>query len=194
MKKQIVKFFITGNFIFFSGGWSSAINAAEFGGVLNMGFDFGGDTLGGFVLTDGSTTKVNAGDGLQISGGVKITNDQNNLEAETTIGWKYSGINNVANASADWTRFPLEILGFYKLKQWRFGGGLVYQLSPTFKEDLNGDKVEANFDNTLGYLVQADFLLGSRGFIAGRFTTIDYSYNGASINGDSIGVYIGAHF
>jgi hypothetical protein len=169
----------------------AASHAVDVRPMLKAGFDFGGDTLVTVVFADGSTKSINANEGLYFGGGVSILSDSKDIETEVSLSYKFTGIN-ASNGSIDWTRFPLEVLVFYRLPQFRLGGGLTYHLSPK----LSGSGVtNANlkFDDSAGFVLQADYLL-QKITVGLRYTSLQYKVGGASVKSDGVGVTFGISF
>ena len=84
---------------------------------------------------------------------------------------------------------------FYKLKMFRFGGGITYHIRPSLDGDGVVDEIGADFDNALGFVLQSDILFGY--YYAGlRYTAIEYEVEGhnADVGGNSVGVLLGFRF
>ncbi len=168
-----------------------ASHAVDVRPMLKAGFDFGGDKLITVIFTDGSTKSINANEGLYFGGGVSILSDSKDIETEVSLSYKTTGIN-ASNGSVDWTRFPLEVLVFYRLPQFRLGGGLTYHLSPK----LSGSgvtSVNLTFDNSAGFVLQADYLL-QKITVGLRYTSLEYKLGGGSVKSDGVGVTFGISF
>jgi len=168
-----------------------ASHAVDVRPMLKAGFDFGGDKLITVIFADGSTKSINANEGLYFGGGVSILSDSKDIETEVSLSYKTTGIN-ASNGSVDWTRFPLEVLVFYRLPQFRLGGGLTYHLSPK----LSGSgvtSVNLTFDNSAGFVLQADYLL-QKITVGLRYTSLEYKLGGGSVKSDGVGVTFGISF
>src|SRR6266705_354390 len=169
----------------------AASHAVDARPTLKAGFDFGGDTLVTVVFTDGSTKSINANEGLYFGGGVSILSDSKDIETEVSLSYKFAGIN-ASNGSVDRTRFPLEVLVFYRLPQFRLGGGLTYHLSPK----LSGSGFASGslkYDDSAGYVLQADYLL-QKITVGLRYTSLDYKLGGDSVKSNGAGITFGISF
>ena len=162
--------------------------AAEVRPFVKAGLDFGGDTLVTAVFVGGDREDVKANEGIYGGGGVSVINDAGNLEYQFSLAYKFRTIS-ASNGDIDWSSWPLEALVFYRIPQWRFGGGLAYHISP----ELDGSGVvgglNVKYDNALGFVLQADYLF-LRNFAAGvRYTSVKYEPKGggASAKTDGIG-------
>jgi len=168
-----------------------ASHAVDVRPMVKAGFDFGGDKLITVIFTDGSTKSINANEGLYFGGGVSILSDSKDIETEVSLSYKFTGIN-ASNGSIDWTRFPLEVLVFYRLPQFRLGGGLTYHLSPK----LSGSGVASGnlkFDDSAGFVLQADYLL-QKITVGLRYTSLEYKLGGASVKSNGAGITFGISF
>lgn len=159
--------------------------------TFDLGVHAGGDTLVTAYFTDGSTEKIEAGDGVSIAFGA-IFDLTENLELATTYGYKNASING-SNGSVDWTRYPLNILFLYKMDKLRIGGGLTYHMSPKLDGDGSGSAINADFDNALGTLLDVRYFFTDTLYFGARATFIDYKPTGGSrsFNGDSVGITFG---
>ncbi len=111
---------------------------------------------------------------------MSILNDAKKLSLDLTATWKYTSIEAV-NQTFEFTRFPLEVLGFYHFsgaEGARIGGGLSYQLNPKFKADGNLRNGTAKFGNATGYVVQIDYTRAHLNYGI-RYTAAKYEINGA---------------
>ena len=170
--------------------------AADVRGLAKVGADFGGDTLVVARFTTGTNAKIKANEGFYLGGGMSILNDAKKLSLDLTATWKYTSINAV-NQTFEFTRFPLEALGFYHFSDAegvRIGGGLSYQLNPKFKADGNLSNGTAKFDNATGYVVQIDYTRAHLNYGI-RYTTAKYEINGVqAATGDGPGLFVGGVF
>lgn len=206
-RQQIVRTFLTA-MLLFSGFMLVPVTAQamKFDGVARLGFDFGGDSMVKAYFTGGGSSEIKANDGLVLAGGLVMTNDANNLALETTLGWKFKGIE-ASNQTYDFTRFPLEVVGIYNLRfgnnssnSLRFGAGMTYHLSPKFSASGSLASGTVDFENAMGTVALIETLIsgdGRTGMTLGlRFTNIEYSVSGSAstVNGSGVGLYIGGVF
>lgn len=108
--------------------WTSA-GAMDIRPVAKLGADFGGDTLVTVTFTDGSSETVKAHEGLSMGAGVSFLNEAKSFEVEATIAYKFNMVN-ATNGDVTWSRFPLDVVAFYRVSRARIGGGLTYHMSP----------------------------------------------------------------
>jgi hypothetical protein len=158
--------------------------------LIRAGIDSGGDDLVSVVYDDSTTDEIKAGELSHIATGIEFSTMPSVnpcLRTEINIGWKFDSIT-ASNGSIKWGRYPLEILQFIKLENCYVGAGLTYHINPTlegsdFAEDLNAD-----FDNALGYLLEAGYGITEGWSLGCRFTFIDYSVNNVDVSGNSVGI------
>jgi len=180
-------------------GQSSAADATTFelGGGVGADFNAGADTLLVLEFDDGDTQDIKAGNGLSLfvaGGGIFFDHQPHQLETVLSLGVKFSTMQPTTNADLTFTRFPVELLAFYRNPDWffRVGGGVTTHLgnSLTGSGDLSG--LDADLDSSLGGIVQADFIL-SGWFIGMRYTALSYTVDGGdeALSANSLGVGIG---
>jgi len=167
--------------------------AAEVRPMVKVGFDFGGETLATVVFTNGSTKSIKSNEGLFIGGGASIFNEARDIETEVALTYKIARISAI-NAELEWTRVPLDVLVFYRMPRFRAGGGLTYHMNPEVSGSGAARNVNLQFDNALGLLLQADWLIIDRKTLTMalglRYTNIEYKLQGTSASPNSSGLGI----
>ena len=169
-------------------------NMKSFYWTISLGLDFGGDTLVTMIYTDGHDSDIKAGELFHFNAGVIIPNGTTDFETQFTIGWKFDK-SSAENGDVSFDRFPVEILEFYKLRRFRFGGGITYHINPSLDGDGFASGIEAEFDDALGFVLQVDYMF--RQFSVGlRYTDIEYEVkdSGVDVDGNSIGIVLGLRF
>jgi hypothetical protein len=173
----------------------AAAQAADVRPFVKAGFDFGGDTLVTVIFLGGETESIKANEGFYFGGGMSILNDAKNFEMELSVAYKFNSVT-ASNGDVDWTTLPVEMLVFYRLPQWRLGGGLTYHLDP----ELDGSGVvgglNVKFDDALGFVLQADYLITPNMAFGARYTNVEYEPEGggSSAKSDGIGVTFSYRF
>jgi hypothetical protein len=166
-----------------------ASHAVDIRPMIKAGFDFGGEE----VATTTSGGSLNLNELLYIGGGASILTDSKDIEVEVTLAWKYGNLS-ASDGSISFTRFPLEALVFYRLPQFRLGGGLTYHLSPKLKGDGVASGLDVKFDNATGFILQADYLINPKMTVGVRYTNLDYKLGGVSADSSGIGFTFGISF
>ena len=158
---------------------AGAAQAADVRPFVKAGADFGGDTLVTVVFVDGERESIKANEGFYAGGGVSIRNEAKTLEGEVSIAYKFNAIT-ASNGDVDWTMMPLEALLFYRLPQWRLGGGLTYHMNPKLKGSGVVGGLDVKFDDALGMVLQADYLIGQSMAVGVRYTNVKYEVQGGT--------------
>lgn len=169
---------------------SGAAQAADIRPLFNAGFDFGGDTMVSAVFTDGSTETIKANEGVYLGGGAAIITDARDWEFHVTLGYKFTMID-ATNGDVEWTRFPLEVLAFYRFQKARLGGGLAYHLNPKLEGSGVVGGLNVEFKNAAGAVLQADWLVTDALALGIRYTALEYDAKGpftGSAKSNGVGV------
>jgi hypothetical protein len=161
--------------------------------VFKGGFDFGGETIATATFTSGSTKSIKANEGVYLGGGASFLLDSKDIEIETTLSVKYTSID-ATNGDVTWTRFPLEVLAFYRMPKFRLGGGLTYHLSPKLKASGAAGSFNVKVDDAAGAVLQADYFLTQKFTIGGRYTILEYKANGIPAKSNGVGISLGYTF
>jgi len=168
-------------------------HAVEVKPVFKGGIDFGGETLATVVFTNGSSESIKANEGFYFGGGASILLDSKDIEIEPTLSYKYTSAGG-SNQDVTWTRFPLEVLAFYRMPKFRLGGGLTYHLSPKLKASGALANFSVKVDDAAGAVLQADYFLTPKFTLGGRYTILEYKANGIPAKSNGVGITFGFIF
>jgi hypothetical protein len=169
-----------------------AVCAADLRGAFVAGYDTGGDKIVTVTFTNGETDSLRANEGFYVGGGISVLNDSKDIEFQGTLSIKYSSIS-ANNGDVSFTRYPLDLLAFYRTQNFRVGGGLTYVISPKVSGSGAAGNINATLDNAAGVVVQGDYLLG-RVAIGLRYTGLDYKVAGTTVKSNGVGVTFGFTF
>lgn len=165
--------------------------------LLGAGLTAGGDRLltaenQGRIDTDiraGRSLAVNAGGDYRVN---------SNVSLQATVGY------HVANTSffsflgeASFHRYPLEVLAYYNTgPQWRVGGGLRYLINPRLESNGVFGEESESFDNSVGGVIEAEYLLRSRVGIKLRYVheTIKAKELLGKVDGSHVGLFVNYYF
>ena len=170
----------------FAAGSASALDTTLH---YKLGYDTGGDTLVTVIFTNGDQENIKANRGLFFGAGVSIVNDAKDVETEISLSYKIDDIT-ASNGDVTWSRWPLDLLVFYRLPSVRLGGGATYHLNPDFSGSGVASGLNVNFKSSLGYILQADYRINEKTNIGLRYTFLDYELEGSSIKAHSNGIGI----
>jgi hypothetical protein len=150
--------------------------------TFKAGLEVGGDTLISVPVSGsslGDTKTIKAGEGLFLGGGASILSDAKDLELELTLSYKLSGIT-AQNGDINWSVLPLDALVFYRIPNWRFGGGLTYHINPTLKGSGVAGGLNADYKDALGIVLQGDYMFGEKIKLGVRFVGVKYKASSIS--------------
>jgi hypothetical protein len=164
--------------------------------LLGLGVTFGGDTLATASYTNGSSQNITAGGGMMLYGGMDYRlNDAISLQG--TLGYHFDDTKAATNGSLKFTRIPLDLLAYYHVNDnIRIGGGVRYVNSPELKGSGVASGINGSFDNTVGLVIEGEYLFKQRFGIKLRHVSENYRSSGSSvsINGSHFGVLASFYF
>jgi hypothetical protein len=165
--------------------------------MVGIGLTAGGDNVATVQYTDGSSSNISAGTGVQMMTGLDYRIDQN-FSAQATIGYQ-TQIAHASNGDLSFDRFPIELLGYYHINnQWRVGGGVRFVNSPKLNGSGAGAGYTEDYNSSTGFILEAEYFPMPRLGIKFRAVKQSYTpsgqYNAASINGDHAGVFADYYF
>lgn len=175
----------------------AAATTFELGGGVGADFNAGADTLLVLEFDDGDDQEIKAGNGVSLfvaGGAIFFDHQPHQLETVLSLGVKLSTMQPTTNADLTFTRFPVDLLAFYRNPDWffRVGGGVTTHLGNSLSGSGALSDLDADLDSSLGGIVQADFIL-SGWFVGMRYTALSYTVDGAdeSLSANSLGVTLG---
>jgi len=181
---------------------TTSLMASDLNPILQFGYDFGGTTLATveqYDYYDGyETSKIRAGQGVSFEVGAAVSNPQNNLELQFLVGYKVDR-ESASNGSVTWDSIPFTALAIMKKNNWKFGGGLTYHLNPKLSGSFSGydnnnyfnDSVNDEYEDALGAVIQAQYMISEAMAVGIKGTFIEYTYKqdpSLIASGNSIGI------
>ena len=171
---------------------------------LRVQMGFGGDTVASVSYSDGSDSDLKLGTAFNISAG-GITeiwkSGESSIDIEALAGWSTwsTGPENTDDRLS-FSRFPFEILGFYKYQinemiKIRAGGGAVYSIAGGIKGSGSLDNIDIDIENNTGWTAEAGLIYEIYNFGI-KYTGIEYEVEGVSdpMDGSSFAVFFGFLF
>ena len=165
--------------------------------LLGAGLTAGGDRL---LTSDNQgriDTDIRAGRSLAVNAGIDYRVDSD-LSLQATLGY------HLANTSffsvlgdASFRRYPLEVLAFYSPgPNWRVGGGLRYLINPRLKSKGIFGEESVSFDNSMGGLVEAEYMVRTSVGIKLRYVheTIKARELLGKVDGSHVGLFVSYYF
>jgi opacity protein-like surface antigen len=168
--------------------------------VFQAGLTGGGDNLATVYYNHGGSRDIRAGGLVHLAAGVLWQPEDAPFSWQLTYGYHFDDASD-SNTTTRFSRYPLEVLGFYNgVSRWRFGGGLRFVNSAQFKDDYNG--IDLRFGNTTGVVAEIGYNFGRALWLSGRLVAEKYSpkslngvpVQGSDVNGDHAGIYFTAGF
>lgn len=154
----------------------------------------GGDKLAEVEYDHGDDGEVRAG-GL-FSLGVGVNHEfGNNWELQATFNYLFDGAD-ADNGDVTFSRWPIDVLAFYRNGNHRFGGGITYHTNPEFEIDVDYIDASVDFDDALGFVAEYDYFFTPNFSLGVRGTLIDYEASDFDdeVSGNSIGVVVSGYF
>jgi hypothetical protein len=164
------------------------------GGIL---LSEGGDRLFTGKYTDGTKIDITAGGTLALNFGL-YRNIGSAFDLQTTLGIHTAGTLGT-NGNASFTRFPLEVMGFYQLNDdYRLGAGARKSLSAKLgTSGVATYQPSLEFNASVGSVVELQYLIGKKTRKSKAQTAVNFRYvketftektEGIKVKGDHIGV------
>jgi hypothetical protein len=184
-------------------GATCAAHAVEVRGVVGGGFTFGGDTLA-TVYYDPSDegpddATVHAGGLIAFNAGIELQ-FTDLVSGQLLLGYHVDRANG-DNGNVRFERYPVELLGHFKVAEWaRLGGGLRYINQATLRASGAGNlyATDEDFKPSYGTVVEAEFFpFRSFGikvrYVSEKFESKTFPYLPAA-EGNHGGVYFNYYF
>jgi len=176
----------------------TSIHADTLNPLLQIGYDWGGDTLATVYHDYEGTNTIRAGNGLNLEAGAVYQSPQSNLELRFLVGYKIDS-DSAYNGDVTWDVIPFTALAMFKAQNWKFGGGATYHLDPKLSGSFSGydngvyfnDSVNDVYDNAFGGVAQIQYQPTEAFGIGLKATFIEYQLKNnptVKVNGDSLGI------
>jgi hypothetical protein len=163
---------------------------------LEVGVHSGGDDLRN-TNTDQTGAGVKAGELMSVAiGAIFVPVD--NFELQTTFGYKYD-FDLPLDDVAFFERSEINLLLFYRMGDWRVGGGVTRHQGISL-DATNFTDTTVDFEDATGAMLEFGYYYTKWGYVGFRYTNIDYktmpapNVNDVTVSGDSVGVIAGFRF
>lgn len=170
-------------------------------GVVGGGFTFGGDTIATVRYDDNDVDdgKVHGGGLIAVNAGVEVRFTEL-VSAQALIGYHFDRVN-ASNGSIRFERYPLDLLGHFRLTDWmRVGGGLHYVERARIRSSGVGQTYVGNedFKPSYGSVVEAEFFPVESFGIKVRYVSQKYKSktfpSAPDLDGSHGGLYLNYYF
>ncbi len=187
---------------------NSSLNASDLKPMIQLGYDFGGTTLATVEEYDSyngyQTSRIRAGEGLDLELGASISDAKSSLELQFFIGYKVDQ-KSTYDGSVTWDRTPFTSIAMFKKNNWKFGGGATYHVNPKLSGSFSGydngvyytDSVYDRYKNAIGGVIEIQYQVSENSAIGLKGTLIEYeleSDHNVKANGNSIGLHFSYTF
>lgn len=143
-------------------------------GFVTAGITHGGKNLASLITANGGLSQVQAGDFWQIGGGLHWQLEDKPVEV-TMAGYYHFDSVDADTSTGSFDRFPLELLGYYRVNpEWRVGGGVRYVLWPSMETVKSGSTSNIDFKNTVGLVLEAGYGFSDRFWVNARYVAEQY--------------------
>ncbi|MGD9212011.1 MAG: outer membrane beta-barrel protein [Desulfobacteraceae bacterium] len=197
MQKTVIIFLV----IIFSGSALAQernINGAEtfnkpFSLIGTMGISFGGDEFPSDEEDDEG--HISAGEAFAWKLGVVLQPHMlpPQWEIQVALGWKMEG-EYEDDTDGIFSRYPIDIMGYYKFNKLRCGAGLTYHLNPKYEGNNVPSNVDGDFDNALGLILGLDYQIGNHFLVGTNYEIIAYESATDTFNGNNLSISLGLRF
>jgi opacity protein-like surface antigen len=163
--------------------------------VVGAGITFGGDKLATAEYENGGSIDIRAGSMLTFFGGVdyRVTPA---FSLQATIGYHVDNAS-ASNGDIRFERMPIELLAYYHTAdKWRVGAGARYVSNPKLKSSGAADIGDYSFDNTVGAVIEAEYMMTPKFGLKMRYVTEKYEIDGLAekIDGSHVGLFANYYF
>ena len=166
--------------------------------VAGMGITGGGDKLASVTYEKLGDYNIKAGGLIAFTGGVDfLVTPQFSLQS--TISYHIDQAN-ARNGDLKFQRFPIELLAyFHPSAKFRVGGGVRYVSSPKLKSSGYAEGLDTDFDNTVGGVVEGEYMVSPNLGIKLRYVNEKYEYaigrnRKAEADGSHVGLFGNFYF
>lgn len=173
---------------------------------LGLGLAFGGENLAKFELSDGTEQDLDAGRGVLLTLGGKVTPlwllESIGFGIGLDFGWKYGAVT-ASDASLSLRRFPLVATAHGLIRvapQWflRVAGGLTYETGIALRGSGLLEDAKADANDALGWVGEGGVLwwVERHGAmdIGFRYTGLKYDFGYGSVDANHAALVMGFHF
>lgn len=164
--------------------------------LVGAGLTFGGDKLATTSYTNGDSANIRAGSGLQLLAGAEYRLSEQ-FSVQGSFGYHIHYTPEASNGDADFSRFPIELIGYFHAnRQWRVGGGLRFVRKPELSGSGYASNLDERFENTTGAVLEVEYFVNPSVGLKLRAVSEKYEstrYYG-SASGNHVGIFANYYF
>jgi hypothetical protein len=166
-------------------------------GFVGFGITGGGDKLATVQYTNGDSVNIKAGGQVDFRAGVDARLGDSPFAVQASIGWFFDR-SNADNGNVKFERYPLELLGFWRVADnFRLGGGVRNMLGDaTLKGTGAASSIGTiDFKGQLGAVLEGEFVSGPNFGVTLRYVKEEYKApNGEKVDGSHAGLRLNLYF
>ena len=152
--------------------------------MLTGGLTNGGDTFTSASNSNGDTHDMKAGGVIQVGAGVLARLHSLPVDLQATLNYHYNKLD-ASNGDAEFSRVPIELLGFYRFTDaFRLGMGVRLVNGAKYEQTVNGYSDSVTFDDTTGFVVEGGYSPTKNWTFSLRWVTEEYKKSGYQFNVD----------
>lgn len=165
-------------------------------GFVGIAVTGGGDTLAHVTYTNGDTKDIKSGGLVDIKGGIEYRAPDSPFAVQASLGYHVDRTA-ASNGDVRFTRYPLELLGFWSAQpNFRIGGGLRKALSPKLSSSgVAAGLGNADLSSTVGVVLEGEYLFSPHFGLTLRGVGEKYKFSdGTKVDGNHFGVRFNYYF
>jgi hypothetical protein len=166
--------------------------------VVGVFLTGGGSKTVTVQYTNGDDYTMRAGQLFQLYGGVEYRVPDSGVAVQVNVGYHFDSAGG-SNGDVRFTRYPVEAIALYQLApQWRLGVGVRDATSAKLHGSGAANGIDANFNASLGAIVQAEWLPTPRWGVQLRYVHETYKLKDSTedlrISGNHVGLGTAYYF
>jgi hypothetical protein len=156
--------------------------------LVGMGLSGGGDELASAQYTNGTTQNIHAGGLVYFTAGVDY-HFTPEFSLQGTVNYHVDS-SNAKNGDITFSRFPIELIGYYQpFPAWRVGGGVRYTASPKLSSSGVASGLDVSFDNTTSAVIETEYFVNPKVGIKLRYVNETFKARGyKDVDGSHVGL------
>jgi hypothetical protein len=163
-------------------------------GFVGMAFTGGGETLVTVTYSDGTSKNIKSGGLIDLKLGADYrVNDMFSLQG--SVGF-HTDSTSASNGSVRFTRFPIELLGYWHASPaFRLGGGVRVPTGAKLRSSgVAASLGDTSFDTSAGVVLEGEYFFSPHFGLGLRAVKETYEVGGSKIDGDHVGLRLNYYF
>jgi hypothetical protein len=168
---------------------------STFRGVASAAITGGGETLATVDYSDGSSKNIKSGGLLDLKVGFEYREPSAPWAVQASVGYHFDNTS-ASNGSVRFSRFPIEVLGYwYPNQNFRLGGGLRVATGAKFHSSgVAAYLGNYSIDSKPGVVVEGEYMFNPSFGLGLRYVAEKYELNGVKFDGNHVGLRANFYF